>query len=240
MWWNRRTRIDRWSVREVQQLLQRFGAEARDLPSAMAVFGVSQMEAHRMLTELSRAGYVARDAASGDLLRWHRTRDGDECAETGLGPPLSRARAERLLQRVVRRVVTVNRQPYFLCRVTAVGVCGAYRTEAPVLEALELVVRIVPKPPAPGTAGAVFRPDRRLPYWHLQKQLRPDEWPHWRERHVELYLLARERSLVLHRLDDRVLRGQHVRLVFLALSDGPVVGAPGRDAPDGPCGDSVA
>jgi DNA-binding MarR family transcriptional regulator len=239
MWWNRRTRIDRWSAREVQQLLRQFGAEARDLAAVMAVLGVSQMEAHRMLNELSRAGYVARDPASVDEPRWHRTREGDEFAETGLGPPLSRARAERLLQRVIRRVVTVNRQPHLLCRVTAVGVCGAHLTEAPVLEALELVVRIVPKPPAPGTANAVFRPDRRLPYWDLQKQLPPDEWPHWRERHVELYLLARERSLVLHRLGDRVLRGQHVRLVFLALSDGPVVGAPGRDAPDGPCGNSV-
>ena len=177
MWWNRRTRIDRWSAREVQQLLRQFGAEARDLAAVMAVLGVSQMEAHRMLNELSRAGYVARDPASVDEPRWHRTREGDEFAETGLGPPLSRARAERLLQRVIRRVVTVNRQPHFLCRVTAVGVCGAYRTEAPVLEALELVVRIVPKPPAPGTANAVFRPDRRLPYWDLQKQLPPTNGP---------------------------------------------------------------
>jgi hypothetical protein len=232
MWWNRRTRIDRWSVREVQQLLQRFGAEAQDRAAVMAVFGVSAMEAHRMLMELSRAGYVARDPGSAEDLRWRRTREGDEFAETGLGPPLSLARAEQLLRRVLRRVVTVNRQPHFLCRVTALGVCGEYLTEAPILEALELVVRIVPKPPTPGTATAVFRPDRRLPYWWLQKQLPPDEWPHWRERHVELYLLARERSLVLHRLDDRVLRGQYLRLLFLALSDSRASGAPGDASPD--------
>lgn len=232
MWWNRRTRLDRWSAREVQQLLRRFGAEAQDLAGVTGVFGVSAMEAHRMLNELNRAGCVAREAASADALRWRRTPEGDEFAEVGLGPPVPRARAERLLQRVLRRVVTVNRQPHFFCRVTTVRVCGDYLTEAPVLEALEVVVRIVSKPPALGTADAVFRPARRLPYWRLQRLLSRAEWPQWRERHVELYLLARERSLVLHRFDDRVRRGQHVRVVFLALSDERATGVPDGDAPD--------
>ena len=79
--------------------------------------------------------------------------------------PLSRTRAERLLQRVLRRVAEVNRRPYFLCRVTAVGVFGGYLADAPTIDALDLVVRIAPKPPAPGTSHEVFRPDRGLPYW---------------------------------------------------------------------------
>jgi hypothetical protein len=112
-------------------------------------------------------------------------------------------------------VAEVNRNPHYLCRVVALGVFGTYLTDAPTLDTLDLVVRIVPKPPAPGTADAVFRPDRALPYWRLQKLLPTNEWPRWREYHVESYLVAGKRSLVLRTFDDPLLRGQRVRLVFL-------------------------
>jgi hypothetical protein len=198
----------------------------------MAIFSISEREAHRMLTELSRVGYVERDPLSAEPLRWRRTPAGEAVAAVRRGLPLSRAGAERLLQGVLRRVATVNRNPYFLCRVTAVGVCGSSLTVAPVLGALELAVCIVPKPPAPGTADEVFRPDRRLPYWHLQKLLPPDDWPQWRARHVELYLVGGHRSLVLHRFDEALLRRQRVRLVFLALSDESPTGAGDGYRPD--------
>jgi hypothetical protein len=184
-----------------------------------------------MLTELSRMGYVERDPASAEPLRWRRTPAGEAVAAARKGSSLSRARADHLLESFLRRVATVNWNPYFLCRVTAVGVCGSYLTEALVLEALELAVRIVPKPPAPGTSDEVFRPDRRLPYWHLQKLLPPDDWPQWRARHVELYLVGGHRRLVLHRFDEALFRRQRVRLVFLALSDGPVADTPGLSGP---------
>ncbi len=229
---DRTVRIGRWSALEVRQLLRRFGAEARDLASVMAVFGISEGEAHRTLNQLYRAGYVERDPASSDALRWHRTLAGEEFAEARVGPPLSRARAERLLQGVLRRVAAINRKPYFLCQVTAVGVFGSYLTEVPVIDELDLVVRIVRKPPALGTTHEVFRPERRLPYWRLRKLLPRHDWPHWRERHVELYLVAGKRSLVLHRFDDPLLRGQRVRLVFLAHSEMPATGARVNDTPD--------
>jgi hypothetical protein len=221
---NRAMRIGPWSVLEVQQLLRRFGTASRDIPSVMAVFGVDEQEAHRMLNQLYLAGYVERNPVGAEELCWRRTPAGEEVAQACFGPPLSRARAERLLQGVLRRVAAINRKPHFLCRVTAVGVCGNYLTEAPVIDALELAVRIVPKPPAAGTADAVFRPDRRLPYWRLQRLLPPHEWPQWRERHVELYLIGGQQRLILHRFDDRLLRRQSVQLVFLALSDGSAAG----------------
>jgi len=109
----------------------------------------------------------------------------------------------------------VNARPHFLCRVTTVGVFGSYLTEAPTIEELDLVVHIVPKPPAPGTPDVVFRLDRGLSYWRLQKLLPRHDWPRWRDRHVQLYPVGGRHHLILHRFDDPLLRGQRVRLVFL-------------------------
>ena len=157
----RTPRIGTEAPREVRQRLRQFGAVSRDLPSVVVACGVDDQEAHRILDRLIRAGYVRPDPDRPDELRWCRTEPGDALARAGMGPPLSRARAARMLQGVLRRVAEINRRPYFLCRVTALGVFGEYLTDAPTIDALDLVVRIAPKPPAPGTTDAVFRPERR-------------------------------------------------------------------------------
>ena len=122
---DRTARLGTWSALEVRQMLRRFGAEPRDLPSVMAGLAVTHQEARRVLTGLQRAGYVRRDPTRRDALRWYRTPAGEACAQAPLGRPLSRARAQRLLQGVLRRVADVNARPHFLCRVTAVGVFGS-------------------------------------------------------------------------------------------------------------------
>ena len=165
---------------------------SRDLPSVMAGLGVTEPEARRVLNRLSRAGYVRRDPdrpdaaalaphAGGRGVRRRRP-SGGRCR--GPGPSACCRASSAGWPR--------STGPHFLCRVTAVGVFGSYVTGAPVIDELDLVVRIVPKPPAPGTADEVFRPDRRLPYWRLQKPAPAHDWPRWRERHVELYLAGRE------------------------------------------------
>jgi|OpeIllAssembly_1097287.scaffolds.fasta_scaffold235579_2 hypothetical protein len=152
----------------------------------------------------------------------------------GVGRPLSRARVERMLQGILGRVGEINRKPYFFCQVTAVGVFGSYLTAAPVLDQLDLAVRIVPKPKAPGRTDAVFRPDRTLPYWRLQKLLPRAEWPRWRARHVELYLVRGTRRLALHTFDDPRLRGQRVWLVFLKDPEVPAPRSWDCTHPEGP------
>jgi hypothetical protein len=211
----RQRRSGEWSPLEFRQVLRRFGAETRDLPSVMAGLGVTEQEAHRALNRLYRAGYVRRDPARPAERCWRRTPAGAAVAQATVAPPLSRARAARLLQGVLRRVATINAKPYFLCRVTAVGVFGAYVTEAAVVDELDLVVNIAPKAPPPGTRDAVFRPDRILPYWTLRRRISSDDWSAWRERHVELTLAGGTPSIVLHRFDDPLLWGKRVRLVFL-------------------------
>jgi hypothetical protein len=153
-------------------------------------------------------------------------------AEAPLVRPLSRPQADRILRQVLRRVADVNRKPFYLCRVTAVGVFGEYVTDAPLLADLDLVVRLVPKESVPGESHEVRKTHRRLPYWRLRLLLPEHEWPQWRERHVELYLVAGLRRLVLHRFDDPILRGQRVRLVFLENPGALVADSCDNDTPD--------
>ncbi len=104
------------------------------------------------------------------------------------------------------------------------GVFGGYLTHDSTIDELDLVVRLVPAESVPREAHELRKTHRRLPYWRLQRILKPSEWPEWRERRVELYLGYGLCNLVLHRVGDRLLRGQRVRLVF--------VENPGRLAPD--------
>ena len=218
---DRATQIGGVPALKVRRMLRRFGADPQDLPGGMAALGVSQDGAHRALNLLHRAGFVERDPDATGELRWRRTQAGDELAAARFRRSLTRSRAERLLRAFLRRVAEVNRRPYFRCRVSAVGVFGDYLTEVSPLNKLDLVVRLVPKPLRPGDTHR-GRAVMRVPYWRLQKSLRPEQWPDWEQLHVELYLLAGQPSLVLHRPDDPILRGKRVRIVYLESRDAQV------------------
>ena len=116
------------------------------------------------------AEYLVLDPARSPVLCWIRTPAGAAFAETPLGRPLARARADRL-QRVLRRVAEINRKPYYRCRITAVGVFGSYLTAAPVLDELDLAIRLVRKSAVPG------RSPRRWPVVEMERHLAPREWP---------------------------------------------------------------
>ncbi len=211
---DRTRQIDGVPVLKIRRLLRKLGPDSQDLSGVMAALGVGEMAAHRALNRLYRAGLVQRDPDRPAELRWRRTPAGDSLAASKIRRPLTRARAEQLPQAFLHRVAEVNRRPYFRCRVNAVGVFGDYLSEVSLLRHLDLVVRLEPKPPRPGDLhGGKAVP--RVPYWRLQKFLRPEQWPDWEQLHVELYLLGGQPALVLHRPDDRLLRGQRVRIVYL-------------------------
>ena len=132
--------------------------------------GRSAQEACSVRT-LFGAEYLVVDPARSPVLCWIRTPAGAAFAETPLGRPLARARADRLLQRVLRRVAEINRKPYYRCRITAVGVFGSYLTAAPVLDELDLAIRLVRKSAVPG------RSPRRWPVVEMERHLPPREWP---------------------------------------------------------------
>jgi hypothetical protein len=215
---DRNAKIGGMPALEVRQLLRRFGEGPRDVPEVMAALGVDWHEAHRVVNLLYRLGYVEGDFEAGQELRWRRTPMGDRVAAATVTRPLSRARADRVLQAFLRRVAEVNRRPYFRCRVSAVGVFGEYLTEVSIIEELDLVVQLVPKPPRPGDSPG-GRPRSRLPYWRLRKVLELDQWPDWEKLHVELFLLSSPPMVVLHRPDDPILRGQRIRIVYLEHPD---------------------
>jgi len=217
---DRRRQIDGVSILKVRQMLRRLGPGSRNLEEVVTALGEDSNGAHRALNFLFRQGYVRRDPEAPHELRWRRTLAGDEVAAATVRQPLSRARADRVLQAFLRRAAEVNRRPYFRCRVCAVGVFGDYLTlsEDSTLDTLDLVVQLAPKPPRPGdTSGG--RPLSRVPYWRLQKILRPEEWPDWEKLHVELYLLSGQPELLLHRPEDRILRGKRIRIVYLGSPD---------------------
>ena len=125
---DRDARLSLWSALEVRQLLQRLGAASWDRPALLAAFGMSRIEVGVLLRTLFGAGYLVVDPARVQPLCWIRTPAGHAFSETPLGRPLSRARADRILQAVLRRVAEINRKPSCRCRITAVGVFGSYLT----------------------------------------------------------------------------------------------------------------
>ncbi len=168
-------------------------------------------------------GYLLREPSTGRAVRWRRTTAGEAVATASVRATLLAGAGATACWRASspgwRRSIG---SPISCAGSTAVGVFGSYLTETP------SVARTRRRRPA--SPRSRRRRARRTPSSARTATCRtggcricsrPREWPRWRERHVELFLAAGLRGLVLHRFDDPILHGHRVRLVFLDQPDLP-------------------
>lgn len=144
-----RLRIGGRPAIEVREILRRLGEHAHDLMGVMVALEVSPMEAHRRINFLYLQGFLERDPAAPDQLRWIRTWEGQDLADAYVARPLSRGAVEQLHQEILDRVHEVNRNPRFRYQVTQVGVLEGYRAEGAPAYGLDLAVTLSVKEPDP-------------------------------------------------------------------------------------------
>ena len=111
---------------------------AEDLASE---FSLSPVAAKEKLNELAEAGYVEFESTLPDGRElFCRTTKGNALAKAKFVTPISRAKAEALLQGVIERVAEINSSSAFIHFVDRVSVFGSYLSEALELGDIDLIV----------------------------------------------------------------------------------------------------
>jgi len=71
-------RIGGYPLVELRTILRRLGEDAHDHMGVQLALDVSPMEAHRLINFLFLQGFLEREPAAPDQLRWIRTRKGQD------------------------------------------------------------------------------------------------------------------------------------------------------------------
>lgn len=214
MWIAKSQRIAGQPALVMRQFMRSFGEQAKDLAFVMEKLQLSRRRAQRLFETLCRLGYLAPHTEPDLPLGWRRTTQGAALALASAAPPLRRATAERKLQEFLIRVAEVNRNGYFLFRVTKVVVFGSYLSKRDRLNDVDVAIGLAPK--------------ERNPERHFQlERARTAEALHggrrfsnvvdelaWPQREVELFLKGRSRALSVHDFRDAILERTEFRVVF--------------------------
>lgn len=142
------------------------------------------------------------------------TEKGRHLGVTRANPPISRAKADLLLQELLERVREVNRSKEYVYKVVKVGVFGSYLTNASVLGDLDVAVALERK--AMGNTymelckkriAIAFKKGRRF-----NNYIEELDWP---RREVLMHLSTRKKGLSMHiEGDDEVLKKATLKIVY--------------------------
>lgn len=100
----------------------------------------SRKEAARFHDQLARLGFI--ETTRGDKRQWQTTAKGSALCMASAAPPITRARAEQMLQGLLDRVQQIIRDPQYLLRVTRLAVFGSYLSDATLLGDLDVLIEL--------------------------------------------------------------------------------------------------
>jgi predicted nucleotidyltransferase len=116
-----------------------------DLRTIETIFGVGPSEAQNLVKVLEDAGLAKLRRGSGPK-SWTTTELAQSFAAASAAKPITRATADRAMASLSERIERVNRDRYFLARVTRVIIFGSYlRPEVDRLGDVDVAVEVEPK-----------------------------------------------------------------------------------------------
>ncbi len=139
---------------------------------------------------------------------------GQALANDSAASPISRAKADRLLQDFLGRVEAVNRNPAFAYRVRTVAVFGSYLSPVESLSDLDVAIALTFREADRTRQEALMnaRIDLALASGRRFQNVFEQLW--WPRREVVLFLKARTRGLSLHDYDEEARLLKELRIVF--------------------------
>ena len=181
---------------------------------------VSAAEADRVIAELLALGYLEPAPAQSPFYpqgeEWFElTQQGRTLSLARALPPLSREKAERLLQEFMSRVEEVNANPTFLYKVTRVVIFGSYlRPEAAELNDLDLVVETKFKLTDPETRHQAEEACRLAAQAAGRTFPNYSAYRYWPDIMVRLFLSNKSKYLSFHSPYDSVLDQVDTKQLF--------------------------
>lgn len=167
-----------------------------DLPFFAHYLDVSEKKARQVVTELVEQGYLQVQQKRPKL--WSVTLKGGGLANATAAKPIRRATADRVLSAFMERVHEVNRNDYYLFKVTRVVLFGSYLSDKEMLGDVDVAIDIKRKQEdweehqrlsRQRIAEAKDR-GRVFEWWYAE-----DMWP---ENETMLFLKSRSRALSLY------------------------------------------
>lgn len=182
-----------------------FIAERLCVPTAIA---------EQILQGLVESGLVELDPNWSDS-HWYRTTlKGNQVALATFARPLTRAFATKKLAEFLDRVRHVNKDSYFLFRVTRVVLFGSMLGNGGTVSDVDVAVALAPKEPDRDRRFAAERErvrEARRQGRHFSNLVDELSWP---QREVHLFLKSRSRAISLHPIDDPILEQCEQRTIY--------------------------
>jgi len=199
-------------VLEVRRLLRTF-ALGFGRPGVERLLRLDERAADALVTELEQLGLI--EATLGPERGWVPTTKGNALAGALALSPMRRAKADKLLARVLDRVRQVNASDDFLYYVTRVEVFGSYLSDTTTLNDLDIAIELRPRDP---DKGAHFEACEVLTKREMAAGRRFATYTAqlgWQQKKVWRYLKARSPRVSLHELDELSRLGTERRTLFV-------------------------
>lgn len=146
------------------------------------------------------------------------TAKGEKLAQASAINKMPRAKAERILARLLERVEEVNATAHYLFRIPTVIVYGSYVRGEAFLSDVDIAVDLEPKWERASKEYEVQSKKRvELAQAKGRRFANIVEYLYWPEREVMLHLKARTRGLSLHSVDDFVRMRKDDNFVYKVL-----------------------
>jgi DNA-binding transcriptional ArsR family regulator len=190
-------------AREVVRLLD------TNTGSVATYLGVSKDVAEGLLRALEREGYV--ELADGRTEWWDVTMKGSALRQARIGRPITRAKADALLDGVIERVKAYNADPKHLLTVESLTVFGSYLDETkPVIGDLDIQFVVSRRPTDQGYPVAAWEYARQSGRTFATPHLR------WFYPETELRTILKNRSPYISLTDQELDFTNTTRVVFTA------------------------
>ena len=181
--------------------------------------GASEAAGDKLFNTLLQEGYFTiNDEKFGDSVYWivAETEKGRHLGVTRANPPITRAKADSLLQELLQRVKEINNHKEYVYKVVTVKVFGSYLSDKELLGDLDVAIKLEPK--AEGDlymelsekrVELAFKKGRRFNNYVEQLD--------WSRREVLMQLSTRKKGLSIHiEGQDSILDRVQLKVVYKA------------------------
>lgn len=177
-------------------------------------FRVSEEGAAQIVNDLLNLGYVERDKDISSEACWKTTLLGNAFGLASAAKPIRRKTAEGCLHEFMERVKQVNKDPYYLHKVTKVFLFGSYLSEADVVNDVDVAVALESKEPETKKRERIEM--KRIEQVEKKGRRFPTiiDRVSWPQEEVILYLKSRSRVISLHRDSDPILGRVATQVIF--------------------------
>jgi hypothetical protein len=202
-----------YPVAQVRDLL-RITSDGAGVARVVRLLKIEERDVRTLLNRLTDDGYLELCYVR-ELPHWQNTIKGNALAQAKFINPISRERADCIVNAFLERVASINGDPYYFIGVSKVEVFGSYLSEAKLVNDIDLVIHYEWKGNPSGDERTRLS---QMRYQEAKKKGRTfrniAEDITWPTKEVTLFIRAKEPRLSLHTPDDGILNVVQKKVLY--------------------------